>query len=195
MPTQEEIQAANLQLDFTEVEEAEGSNMTVPGTIAKFKITEGEFVSSKEKGTPGLRFTFTEQEGSSFGHSFWLTAKALGRIKHLVKHAAKAELSGTLTPAQIIAMVKGKIVPLKVTAQINHEQGRVYPDLPFGGFAADTVEELSFTAKEKEVIENGKNVQAKTNISNADTDATGTEDDLVVGSAEGASQTEADDFQ
>ena len=81
--TPEEIQAANLQLDFTGVEEAEGSNMTQPGMITIFKIIEGEFLSSKDKGTPGIKLTFVEKDGSSFTHNFWLTAKALGRSNTL----------------------------------------------------------------------------------------------------------------
>jgi len=166
--TPEEIQAANLQLDFTGVEEAEGSNMTQPGMITIFKIIEGEFLSSKEKGTPGIKLTFVEKDGSSFTHNFWLTAKALGRVKHLVKYAANQELSGNIMPSQIIAMVKDKKLPLKVTAQINTQNGRVYPDLPFGGFSAEKVEDLTFTVKENEEIAKGKALASENHVSNSD---------------------------
>ena len=189
--TPEEIQASNLQLNFDGIDEAEGSNMTQPGMIAIFKVTEGEFISSKEKGTPGIKCTFLEKEGSSFTHNFWLTAKALGRIKHLVKHAAKQTLSGTVLPSQIIAMVKDKKLPLKVTAQINTQNGRIYPDLPFGGFSAETVEELVFTAKENDEIAKGKALASENNVSNADaeTSATNTPAQDTPGS-----QQEADEF-
>jgi len=185
--TPEEIQASSVQLNFDSVEEAEGSNMTQPGTIEIFKITEGEFVSSKEKGTPGIKLTFLEKAGSSFSHNFWLTAKALGRIKHLVKHAAQQELSGNVTPSQIIAMVKDKKLPLKVTAQINTQNGRVYPDLPFGGFSANKVEELSYTGKENEEIAKGKALASQNHVSNADSE-------IADAPVSPGNQVEADDF-
>jgi len=188
--TPEEIQAANLQLNFDGVEEAEGSNMTEPGMITIFKIIEGEFISSKEKGTPGIKLTFVEKDGSSFTHNFWLTAKALGRIKHLAKYAANATLSGQILPSQIIAMVKDKKLPLKITAQINTQNGRVYPDLPFGGFSAEKVEDLTFTAKENEEIAKGKALASENHVSNSDTETP----TAGAPAATPGTQDEADDF-
>ena len=188
--TDQEIQASNLPLNFDGVEEAQGSNMTEPGIIGMFTITEGEFISSKSKGTPGVKFTFEEEGGSSFNHTFWLKPKALNRIQHLAKHAAKTSLSGSLQPAQLIAMFKGKVIPMKITAQINVEKGRVYPDLPYGGFTAESIDELKFNPRELEEIEKGKNLTAVTNVNNADDDLATT----ATGTETPGTSAEADDF-
>jgi hypothetical protein len=164
-----DLAAASINLNFDNVEEAAGSNITQPGTISVFTITGGEYLQSKEKGTPGLKLTFEDTlDGSSFNHTFWLTASALGRIQHLAKHTLKQALSGAVTPANLIAVFKGKKLPLKVTAQINDEKGRVYPDLPFGGFTADKLEELKFSSSELAEIERSKTVSANAKVANAD---------------------------
>ena len=188
--TEQEIQAANLQLDFDGVEEAQGSNMTMPGTIGMFTISDCVYAPSKDKGTPGLKFTFDSADGSSFTHTFWLTGKALSRLQHLAKHALNTSLSGKIQTSQLVVSFKGKKVALKVTAQINESNGRVYPDLPFGGFAADKVEDLKFNGRELEEIEKGKALAARTNNSQADA-----EDDGIAATADTpGTQGEADDF-
>lgn len=187
--TEDQIRAANTKIDFTGVEEATGSNMTMPGTIATFKITDGEFVSSKDKGTPGLKCAFEEEQGSSFSHTFWLTENAISRVQHLAKHATGEKWVGQLDVNQMIASLKGKFVHLKVGAQINEKNGRVYPDLAFGGFSADTLEELKFNARELETIEKGKALASQTNVNNADTETAATP-----APAAAASPEQADDF-
>jgi len=186
----ENDQAAGLQFSFTNVESAEGYNNTEPGTIGIFTITETEFVKSKDKGTPGLKCTFTHKlDSSSFPHTFWLTANALPRIQHLAEHALKQKLSGDLTGANLCQMFKGKEIPLKVTAQIDEKRGRVYADLPFGGFSANDVSELKFSAAEKAQIDKSKGVTEASNVANADT-----EDDGIDASANIGSEADAGEF-
>jgi len=192
-----------MQFNFNNVESAEGYNNTEPGTIAVFKISDAEFVKSKDKGTPGLKCTFEqtgpntladEKEakrgiGSTFPHSFWLTANALPRIQHLAEHALKQKLSGDLTGPNLVAMFKGKELPLKVTAQIDERTGRVYANLPFGGFSADNISDLKLSSAEQAEIAKSKSVVAKTNVATADA-----EDDGIDTSATVGTQSEAEEF-
>jgi hypothetical protein len=192
-----------MQFNFNNVESAEGYNNTEPGTIAVFKISNAEFVKSKDKGTPGLKCTFEqtgsntladEKEakrgiGSTFPHSFWLTANALPRIQHLAEHALKQKLSGDLTGPNLVAMFKGKELPLKVTAQIDERSGRVYANLPFGGFSAENISDLKLSSAEQAEIAKSKSVVAKTNVATADI-----EDDGIDTSATVGTQSEAEEF-
>lgn len=185
--TEEQAKASNLNLDFNNVDEAASINVTQPGTIAVFKIRETEYVESTEKKTPGLKCTFEEigDHPTEFNHTFWLTSGALPRIQTLAKYALKQKLVGSSSGAQLMAMFKDKALPLKVTASINDQKGKVYPDLPFGGFSAEKVEDLAFNAKEKAEIERSKSVVEKSNVGNADTE---------IQPAATASQSDADDF-
>jgi hypothetical protein len=143
-------------LNFDGVEEAKGGNMTMPGTISTFKIKAVGFDNSTNKGTRGMNIEFVDtNDGSSFKHTFWLSQKALTRVQHLVSHACKQKLQGQVSEPQLKAMLENKILPLKVTAQITSEN-KVYPDLSFGSFTADDINELSFTSSEREDIERGK---------------------------------------
>lgn len=185
--TDQEVKAASLNLSFDNIDEAVGINVTQPGTIGIFKVKEAEYVESTDKKTPGLKCTFEEQgtNSSEFNHTFWLTGPALPRIQTLAKYAAGQKLTGSMSVANIIATVKGKNLPLKVTASINEKKGKVYPDLPFGGFSALTIGELAFNAKETADIERSKSVVEISNISNADAEQT----------TQGpGNQTSADDF-
>jgi hypothetical protein len=192
-----------MQFNFNNVQSAEGYNNTEPGTIAFFKISDAEFIKSKDKGTPGLKCTFEqigrntiadEKEanagiGSTFSHSFWLTANALPRVQHLAEHALKQKLSGDLTGSNLVAMFKGKELPLKVTAQIDDKTGKVYANLPFGGFSAEEISNLKLSSSEQAEIAKSESVVAKTNIANADT-----EDDGIDMSGTVGTQIEAEEF-
>ena len=194
--TEQEIQAANLQLSFEGVDEAEGGSMTAPGTIGKFKINTIEFTTANnEKKTPGLKTEFVGEDDSSFTHTFWLSTKALGRVKHLAKHFAAKELTGPVTTAQLMEMLRGTSGFLKVTAQINEDKGRAYPDLPFAGFANTVEAELKFNNKEIETIERGKTLSEQTNIGNADQETDDLGGGIATDTQQSTLQTQAsDDF-
>lgn len=175
-------QAAAQPFNFNNVEAAKGYNNTEPGTIGNFIISETEFVKSRDKGTPGLKCTFTHKtDGSTFPHTFWLTAGALPRIQAMAEVALGQKLSGDITGPNLCAMFKGKELPLKVTAQIDEKKGRVYADLPFGGFTDKDISELKFSANEKAEIEKSKTVTVKSDPVNADTEDDGIDTSSNVG--------------
>lgn len=171
----------NGTFDFTNVNPAEGVNYTQPGTIGDFKITECKYEVSKKKGTPGLRVQFTcLEDQSTFSHSFWLTPNSLPKVQHLAEHAIKNRLNGQMTGDQLAGVFKDKQLPLKVIGQIG-EDGNVYADLPFGGFSANTKEDLRFTKSELEKIEECKNAAARASVSTADNDGQAVNTDQNIG--------------
>ena len=190
--TEEQALAQNLPLNFEGVDEAVNTQFTQPGTIAMFTISDCEFITSKEKSTPGLKVTFTEisKDETVFSHNFWLTANSLTRIQTLAKYTLKEKLIGQINPAGLVARFKGKQLPLKVIAQINETKGRAYASLSYADFSAEKIEELKFNAKEIADIERGKTLVAQTNIQNADTDTTAS---TSAGPTPGNTQA-ADDF-
>jgi hypothetical protein len=72
-------------------------------------------------------------------------------------------------------MFKGKKLPLKITPQIGKD-GKVYANLPFGGFSARSTGDLSFSAKELQEIEAAKVIANKSNVANADSEDDGMAD-------------------
>ena len=148
--------------NFKGVEEAKGGSLTRPGTIGVFKISEVKFANSEQKGTLYMGVTFSRKE-DEFSHRFYMSEKALGRVKSLVKHATGAELNDeNVTQERLIAMLTGKELGLKVTARIDETNGKAYPDLVFGGFCsdADKVSDLSFSNKEEELNAQSKAIYA-----------------------------------
>jgi hypothetical protein len=139
-----------MNLNFKGVEETKDIVSTSPGTKDVFTIKKVVFESSKNKGTMYMGVTFNNK-ASEFTHSFFLSEKALPRVKSLVKHAVGKELDDEVSEAQLIAMLTGKQVALKVTAKFDDANGRAYADLPFGGFAKapSLIDELVFTPKEE----------------------------------------------
>ena len=169
---EQQAQAANTSYDFTGVKKAD--SFTVPGTIADFTIADTEHMHSEKKGTPGLKCTFQEAAGSSFSHTFWLTANALSRLQSLAEYVGVPPLTGPKTGAQLEAIFKGKKLPLKIIPQVTND-GKVYADIPFGDFSASNVNELSFTAKELKDIENAEAISSRTSVVNADSETDGME--------------------
>jgi hypothetical protein len=157
------------KLNFKGVEEAKETVMTEPGTKDIFDITEVKFDSSKNKGTYYMGVTFS-RKADKFNHSFFLTEKALPRVKSLVKYATGKELDDELSEAQLIKMLEGRKIALKVTAKFDETNGRAYADLPFGGFGKtpDELEALEFTDREKADIAKAKEMRSKANTSEAD---------------------------
>lgn len=139
-------------INFKGVEEAKDRVMTRPGTIAVFKISEVTFGTTKNKGTYYMGCTFTRKE-DEFQHSFFLSEKALPRIKSLVKVAAGVELDDEVMEEKLVVLLKNKELAMKVTARIDEENGKAYADLSFGGFAKtpDKIGDLAFSAKETEL--------------------------------------------
>jgi len=198
---------AGLQFNFNNVDSAQGYNNTEPGTIAMFKISDTEFIKSKDKGTPGLKCTFEQTGpnlnepdeskknkgiGSTFPHTFWLTANALPRVQHLSKSAVKAPLSGDLTGPALCAMFKDKVLPLKVTAQIDEKKGRVYCDLAYGGFSSEEgrIEDISFSNAEVALIEKSKSVVSRSDVATADAEG----DDGIAAAPVAGSEAESAEF-
>jgi hypothetical protein len=149
-------------MNFSNVKEATGGEMVLPGTKAIFTIESVEHGTSTN-GKDYLLVNFTSEAGS-FKHYFYLVDGALSRIQHLWKHSHGGnELSGEVSIEGLIAGLKGKRVALKVTGRIGNN-GKTYPDLPFGGFAADATEEglasLEFSAREQnDIVAALKNLQ------------------------------------
>lgn len=148
-------------INFKGVEEAKDKVGTKPGTIGVFKISDVKFDTTKNKGTYYMGVTFS-RSGDEFSHSFFLSEKALPRIKSLVKNVAGVDLDSEVLEEKLIALLKGKEVALKVTARIDETNGRAYADLSFGGFSkpADKVGELAFSSKEEELNEKAKAIYA-----------------------------------
>lgn len=157
------------KINFKGVEEARESQMTEPGTIDVFTIKDVKFDSTKNKGTYYMGVTFA-RTADSFNHSFFLSEKALPRVKSLVKHAAQKELDDELSEEQLIKMLKDRDIALKVIAKFDEDNGRVFPDLGFGGFCKDPedVAQLAFNEREKRDIERGREMRSKSKPADAD---------------------------
>lgn len=148
-------------INFKGVEEAKDKVSTRPGTIGVFTISDVKFDTTKNKGTYYMGVTFS-RSGDEFSHSFFLSEKALPRIKTLVKNVAGVELDSEVLEEKLVALLKGKQVALKVTARIDETNGRAYADLSFGGFSkpAANVEDLIFSSKEEELNNKAKAIYA-----------------------------------
>jgi hypothetical protein len=143
-------------LDFSTATEAvasQGSTLARPGTIDKFTV---EKVEIKEVGTGDsakdvANVSFTSASGN-LRESFFITQAALPRIKHLLSQFLRKPFETQMTYEQLVATLEGTVgqsAYLRVFGRLNTEKGTVYPNLPFGGFAAQTEEELSWSAKEQ----------------------------------------------
>lgn len=156
-------------LNFKGVDEAKETVMTAPGTIDVFTIKDVVFETTKNKGTYYMGVTFNNKS-SEFKHSFFLSEKALPRVKSLVKHVTGKVLEEEVLEEQLIKMLKGKEVALKVTGKIDEENGRAYPDLGFGGFSKEkeNIDQLFFTDKELELNKTAAAIRAAGNVASAD---------------------------
>lgn len=156
-------------INFKGVAEAQEKTMTRAGVIDVFTISDVKFDSTKNKGTYycGVKF---ERKNDSFSHSFFLSEKAVGRLKSLIKAATGKELEEEVYEDQISKMLLGAKVALKVTGKIDTENGRAYPDLSFGGFAkpAEKIGDLSFSDQENDKNKEAEKVYAKGRTSEAD---------------------------
>lgn len=156
-----------LNLDFTNVEEAKGSGNSLvrPGTIDTFKVEEAAVETVSDK--PALKVKFTGKAGT-LNETFWLqgsdaekTAKMLGRVKHLIHVFTGQEITGavdSVTFTRYINQTVGKTAYLRVSGKINSDKGVVYPVLPFAKFAGNTAEELSWNSKEQADIANYQDI-------------------------------------
>lgn len=164
-------------ISFKGVEEARETIMTPPGTIAIFTIKEVKFDATKNKGTYYMGVLFARKQ-DQFSHSFFLSEKALPRVKSLVKVATGKPIGeeDELTEEQLKMLLTGKEIALKVTAKFDDETGKAYPDLIFGGFSKspDKISELTFSDEETAKNERAKKARAAGDISGADKPTTGT---------------------
>ena len=141
--------------NFDNVDEVSGG-YSQPGTIAVFTVDGVEFGTS-DNGKDYMEVNFKENPSTSLKHRFYMSEGALPRVQSLYKAAVGNKLEGqNVSEAMIIAGLQGKQIALKVTAKIN--DGKVYSDLPFGGFCkpAAQISELAFTAKEAGELEDAK---------------------------------------
>lgn len=148
--------------NFSNVEEAREIGMTPPGTIDVFKIKEVTFDSTKVKSTYYMKVVFNRKQ-DQFNHSFFLSEKALPRIKSLVKHASGTILSGaSVQEEELIRLLVGKDIALKVTGKIDEANGRAYADLSFGGFSKEPtrISELFFRDEEVELNEKANKIRS-----------------------------------
>jgi len=143
-------------LDFSTATEAvasQGSTLARPGTIDKFTV---EKVEIKEVGTGDsakdvANISFTSASGN-LRESFFITQAALPRIKHFLSQFLRKPFETQMTYEQLVATLEstvGQSAYLRVFGKLNTDKGTVFPNLPFGGFAAQTEEELSWSAKEQ----------------------------------------------
>lgn len=140
--------------DFSTAPEAtasQGSTLVRPGTIDKFTVEKVEITADVEGKTDNAKITFSSASGN-FNHTFYITQGALPRINHLLSQFLRKSNSGQASFEQIVNALKsleGTSAYLRVFGKLNTDKGTVYPDLPFGGFAAQTAEELTWSAKEQ----------------------------------------------
>lgn len=156
------------KLNFKGVEEAKDNAFTEPGTKDVFRIKEVKFDTTPNKGTYYMGVTFA-RKSDSFSHSFFLSEKALPRVKTLAKALGK-ELDEELSEEQLIKFFEGKDIALKVTAKFDETNGRAYADLAFGGFCkpVEKLGDLEFTDREKDDIARAKEMRRKSTSSEAD---------------------------
>jgi hypothetical protein len=143
-------------LDFSTAAEAtasQGSTLVRPGTIDKFTVEKVEIktVGEGDNAKDVANVTFTSASGN-LRESFFITQNALPRIKHLLSQFLRKPFETQMTYDQLVATLNGLVgtsAYLRVTGKLNTDKGTVYPNLPFGGFAAQSAEELSWTPKEQ----------------------------------------------
>lgn len=139
--------------NFNNVDEASENSYTEPGTIAVFTIAEVKF-DTTQNGKDYMEVKFDESPTASMTHRFYMSEKALPRVQSLYKAVVGAPLQGeNITEQQIIAALTGKQVALKITGRLY--EGKIYSDLPFGGFckAPNLIGELAFTQRETNELE------------------------------------------
>lgn len=162
-------------MNFDKVEEAQGGSMVMPGTKAIFTIGDIENgVSTGGKDFLKIKF---ESEVGSFSHYFYLSEGALSRVQHLWKHSHdETPLTGDVSIEGLIAGFKDKKVALKVTGRIA-QNGKTYPDLAFGGFAAGVadLETLDFSPREQSEITAALANMQNQPVAQADTETSDTE--------------------
>jgi hypothetical protein len=118
--------AGGAVVDFTKAKESEGGRVRLPEDDYHVKILGGKEVTSSEKETPGIAIVFQIVDGKKKGKKvterFWLSPKALPRLRNLL------ETCGMKTPkkvrtGQIIKALKGK--ELGITLQDEEYEGRI----------------------------------------------------------------------
>lgn len=143
-------------LDFSTAAEAtasQGSTLVRPGTIDKFTVEKVEIkeVGEGENAKDVANISFTSASGS-LRESFFITQNALPRIKHLLSQFLRKPFETQMSYDQLVATLNGLVgtsAYLRVFGKLNADKGTVYPNLPFGGFAAQNEEELVWTPKEQ----------------------------------------------
>jgi hypothetical protein len=140
--------------NFEGVEEASSDSYTQPGTIAVFTIGDVKFETS-DNAKDFMELKMIESPGVFFTHRFYMTEKAFPRVQSLHKAIVGNKIEGNITDAQLTAILKDKQVALKVTGRVHN--GKVYADLPFGGFCKPVaaLAELAYTAKEQIELDAG----------------------------------------
>jgi len=140
-------------ISFAGVEEVSDIQYTRPGVIDVFEIEKVEFGNTKNKGTYYMGVTF-KRKADQFSHSFFLSEKALPRVKTLVKNATGIVIKDdeVVYEEQFVKMLTGRKLGLKVTGSVDETSGKWYADLAFGGFCkpAANVSDLAFTSDEEE---------------------------------------------
>jgi hypothetical protein len=142
-------------LDFSTAAEAVASQTSLvrPGTIDKFTVEKLEIksVGEGDNAKDVANVTFTSASGN-LRESFFITQAALPRIKHLLSQFLRKPFETQMSYDQLVATLNGLVgtsAYLRVTGKLNTDKGTVYPNLPYGGFAAQSAEELSWTPKEQ----------------------------------------------
>lgn len=139
-------------VDFN-VEEAQasaGGGMARPGTKALFSVEKVVFGESSNKKTPQLEVHFTSDKGG-FRETFYITAAAMSRIKHLFIQFHKKDFTGTLSKEAFVSAAEqlvGKSAWMILTGKVTDE-GKAYPALPYGGFASQNEDELTLSPKDE----------------------------------------------
>lgn len=146
----------NKVLDFSTAAEAtasQGSTLVRPGTIDKFTVEKVEVktVGEGDNAKDVANVTFTSASGT-LRESFFITQNALPRIKHLLSQFLRKPFETQMTYDQLIATLNGLVntsAYLRVFGKLNTDKGTVYPNLPYGGFAGQSAEELVWSPKEQ----------------------------------------------
>jgi len=133
-----------MSIDFTGVEEEVGDNKDYPAKLSlgvhETTISGVTFGESSKKGTPYAEVEFVDDSGATHSDRFYITPKALMRLKSLLINVGIDEdsISGELPDSQLVAMLTNKKVRILVGGRefiSDSGETRIAKEFPFRGFS------------------------------------------------------------
>lgn len=127
-----------MSFDFKNAQIPESSARLTPG-VYSLTATAAEGGTSPNKGTEYVEVTFSGKAGS-LKEKFFLTEKAIGRLKYLHQAIYEKDLERVFNKAEEIVAYFDKLFKAKavekqfIVGGKEAADGRVFTNLPFGGF-------------------------------------------------------------